>query len=42
MLSGVLLDLLLNRDGTTAVDEMTRLDRKCLRNSQTSGCKEDV
>jgi len=40
--SGVFLDLLLNRDGTTAIDEMTLLDRKCLRNPQTSSCKEDV
>jgi len=40
--SGVFLDLLLNRDGTTAIDEMTLLDRKRLRNPQTSSRKEDV
>jgi hypothetical protein len=40
--SGIFLDLLLDRDGTTTVGEMTLLDRKCLRNPQTSGCKENI
>jgi len=38
----ILLNLLLDGDGTTFVCEMTAFDRKHLRNSQTSGCEQDT
>src|SRR5579859_5669459 len=38
----ILLNLLLYSDGTTFVFEMTAFDRKGLRNSQASGCEQDI
>jgi hypothetical protein len=38
----ILLNLLLDGDGSTLVCEMTAFDRKRLRNSQTSGCEQNI
>ena len=38
----VLLDLLLDSDGATAIDEMLSLYREGLRNSHACGCDQDV